>query len=349
MKIAILNNLYQPFNKGGAEKIVRLMIGRYQAAGHEVFLITTRPRGKKAPENNQIKTYHLLSGYYNLGRWPHLYRLFWQVGNLLNIKKEKEIKRILDQEKPELITTHNLMGLGFLAPRAIRSRHIRHEHFLHDVQLLHPSGLMIYGQEKKISAWPARLYQSLTRCLFASPDLITSPSRWLMLEHEKRGFFPHSKKEIQPYDWLEEQKNEGKETKEKKSFLYCGQMVEAKGIFPLIEAFQKNTDPGARLTMIGNGSEAEKAKKAAATDSRILVLSWSEQAEDDALSRCSTLIVPSLCYENSPTIIAKARARGLRVIANNLGGIPEMLGPGDELFEPGNIEELAEKIKESGK
>jgi len=56
------------------------------------------------------------------------------------------------------------------------------------------------------------------------------------------------------------------------------------------------------------------------------------------------LVVPSLCYENQPTVILEAQQVGLPVIASNIGGIPEMI---DEkfLFKAGDRESLKNKMK----
>ena len=59
------------------------------------------------------------------------------------------------------------------------------------------------------------------------------------------------------------------------------------------------------------------------------------------------LIVPSLCYENSPVVIFEAMGQGLPVLASNIGGIPEIIKKnGGFLFEPGNEKELITKLQE---
>ena len=54
--------------------------------------------------------------------------------------------------------------------------------------------------------------------------------------------------------------------------------------------------------------------------------------------------MPSLCYENSPTIIIEAKNLGVQVIASNLGGVPEIVGQNDILFNPGDERDLFTKI-----
>ena len=60
------------------------------------------------------------------------------------------------------------------------------------------------------------------------------------------------------------------------------------------------------------------------------------------------LIVPSVWYENSPNVILEAFALKTPVIASNLGGMAELIEDGQNgfVFEVGDAEHLAEKIKE---
>lgn len=93
------------------------------------------------------------------------------------------------------------------------------------------------------------------------------------------------------------------------------------------------------------GQDMDKAREAAKDDARINVsepLSYDETKEIMAAKDC--LIVPSLCYENSPTVIYGTHAAGLPVIASRLGGIPELMKENDRLFAPGDENDLIEKI-----
>jgi len=385
MKIVLIHNLYGVYSRGGAETAVEMMAENFKKNGDEVFIITTRPiihrqeiKTEKAKDENKI--YYLPSLFYNLSRIPFPLRIFWHFGQFFSLKSRR-IKKILRVEKPDLIITHNLLGLSFLIPPLIRRLKIKHWHFLHDIQLIHPSGLMLWGQEKKISGLSAKIYRLLTRALFASPEKIISPSHWLLDLHNQYGFFKNSETEIRPFVWPKEQgalnSNQLKtqtasnndrsatqtasdqagpaesapiELKQKiKKFLFIGQIEKQKGIFLLIKAFKKISNPDIKLTIAirGGGASMAAAKEAATGDKRISFigpLSYEEAEKIKAANDC--LIVPSLCYENSPTVIYGARAAGLRVIAANLGGIPEIIGTEDKLFNPGDEEDLQRKIME---
>lgn len=359
MKIAILHNLYGQYARGGAENVVRLMINERQAVGDEIFLMTTAPdRTRVETETNGLKIYYLKSNFFNLAKWPILGRFIWQVANLFSFRHAEKIKKILTDEKPDLVITHNLMGLGFLTPGAIRELSLKHEHILHDIQLLHPSGLLIWGRERSLDGLGAKIYQALTRSLFASPAKVSSPSHWLLELHKARGFFPHSETEIRP---LRLRMKDGRTTTIKtappagpvvaktslKNLLFVGQIEEHKGVLFLIQTFKKIADPSLRLRVVGDGEKLNEARALANGDNRIEFLGRLTNERTRALmAESDCLVVPSLCYENSPTVIYEAQAVGLPVLAAALGGIPEILSARDRSFRPGEEADLIKNIAE---
>lgn len=347
MKIAILNNLYYPFNRGGAESVIREMICDLKENSHEVFLITTKPRQESAPENNDLRCYYLDSDYYHLAEMPLINKLIWHAANLLRMKVPRQIKRILAEEKPDLVMTHNLMGLGFKTPLVIKRLGIRHEHYLHDIQLLHPSGLLIFGQEKILNNPAAKLYQFFTRRFFAGTDTIFSPSKWLLDQHRQSGFFKNKPANVKSLVKNKENLNIVSRDKKKNRFLFVGQIENHKGIMLLLKTFKKilAVKPDLQLFVVGDGRLLEKAQQKTKDVSQIFFLGrLDSHAVADQMAKSSCLIIPSLCYENSPMTIYEAHRYGLPIIAAHIGGIPEALNQADILFAPGNENDLAQKI-----
>ena len=150
MKICLINNLYRPFNRGGAEKVCETIVKGLIKAGHEVFIITTKPRDQLSIINYQLPIYYLNSLYYNLNKLPKFLRIFWHFWDLFNFASYFKIKKILQAEKCGAVITNNLMGAGFLTPLAIRSLNIKHLHIAHDIQLIYTSGFAYYGEERMI-------------------------------------------------------------------------------------------------------------------------------------------------------------------------------------------------------
>ena len=346
MKIAIINNLYHPYNRGGAENVVREMITELRQQGHEVFLITTKPPKLNYPAEFTLPVYQLPSRYYQLAEYSYGRRLWWQIANVFSYRQTRRLKKILLTEQPQLVMTHNLMGLGFRTPRLIKKLGIRHEHYLHDIQLLHPSGLMLYGQEGIINSPLAKLYQFFTRHFFGSPQQVISPSAWLLALYQDHHFFPHSPSSVRqlsspPTDNLPVTK------KRNKHFLFVGQVEYHKGIHTLLAAFTRARliQPWIKLSIVGDGTLLTELKKQYQTEKSI---SFKGRLQPEAVARLMAssycLIVPSLCYENLPMTILEAKRVGLKVIASNLGGIPEAVSPTDVLVKPGNEEALMKEL-----
>jgi len=241
------------------------------------------------------------------------------------------------------------MGIGLKTFKIIKKMSIKHTHILHDIQLIHPSGLIIFGQEKIIETLIAKIYQKISRHLSGSPDKTISPSNWLLQEHIKKGFFQNSEKIIQanPQPFGREKKVIRNENKEIKDFLFIGQLEEHKGVIFLIESFKKIKNEKINLKIIGTGKLIEKLKLISKNDERIKILGQKNKEEiARELADADCLIVPSLCYENSPTVIYEAKHFDLPIIASNIGGIPELLTKEQEiLFEAKNEKDLIEKIK----
>lgn len=92
----------------------------------------------------------------------------------------------------------------------------------------------------------------------------------------------------------------------------------------------------------------QKLKHLAKDDSRVLFSgTFPPDKLQNILADLDVLIVPSLCYENTPLVIHFAQAARVAVVATNVGGMNEVVRDGENgfLFEPGNVEQLAKIIE----
>jgi len=367
MKICLINNLYKPFNRGGAEKITETIANGLIKAGHKVFIITTKPCGEKLPTASpELKVYFLDSCYYNLNKLPKFFRLVWQIWNVFNFVSYFRIKGILQKEKCDAVITNNLMGLGFLTPLAIKKLRIKNLHIAHDIQLIHPSGLMYYGEEGIIESSFAKIYSGLCRRLFNSPSAVIFPSNWLKDLYIERNFFSKSKISVlsNPVEDAPEQTKEqsgnfhpvkSQSTIGTQSvfngvkFLFLGQIEKHKGIFLLIDAFNKLKEkyPDIELVLAGDGSKIKEAREKALGNNNIKFLGWpGDEIANKSLFSANCLVYPSLVYENCPNAIQRAIATNLPVVASDLGGIPELLNKNAGiLFKPADVNDLVEKME----
>jgi glycosyltransferase involved in cell wall biosynthesis len=372
MKICLISNLYPPISRGGAEKVAERVARGLVASGphtknfgegvnHEVFVISTKPwDGWKSfkpavAEENGIKVYRFypMNIFYYLNDYRHhaLWRAKWHFWDMFNCQSARAVKRILRAEKPELVLTHNLMGIGFLIPRAIRGLGIKHIHTLHDVQLAVPSGLIISSQEKKWEqrTWLRKIYEAVCRRLFGSPDVVVSPSKWLLDFYASKGFFKKSKKIVLPNP-VERIYPAGIPMDNSiLKLLYLGQIEEHKGILFLVKVL-KNLDINFKLHIAGDGSKMEELKKIAGDDNRFAIHGKLVGEEAVKIFNLVDLtVVPSQCYENSPSVIYESLAAGVPVLAAKIGGVAELVHDGENgfTFAAGNVDDLARVLKQA--
>ena len=359
MKIGIVTNLYPPYARGGAEFVIVRTVEQLLALGHDVFVITGQPKsqgrdltlGRLSLERvyrffpNNI--YFTLDDY----KYPWAVRLFWHVIDAFSWSGAEAVRTVLRDERPDIVITHNLKGIGLRIPNAIQKLGIPHIHVLHDLQLIVPSGLRMFGQEQE--SWILRLaygaYRAICRNRLGQPQLVVSPSAYLRDEYVKNGFFKTSTTAVKPnpapkFISVVRDGRSGGPVK----FLYAGQLGEHKGIMFLLEAFSK-LPFDARLLIAGDGPLRSVVEERARADKRIMYLGYTQPEE---LAKCmeavDALVVPSLCYENSPTVIYETLMAGVPLIASRIGGVGELIREGDNgfLFTPGDLEDFVRAATE---
>ncbi len=124
--------------------------------------------------------------------------------------------------------------------------------------------------------------------------------------------------------------------------LYVGRLSHEKGVDVLASAMRAARDVS--VEVIGGGPLEAPVRDA--FGERYLGV----RALDDIMARMSKarfLVVPSICYENSPRTIVEAFACGLPVIASRLGALADMVHDGVTglLFNPADATDLAEKME----
>jgi glycosyltransferase involved in cell wall biosynthesis len=129
--------------------------------------------------------------------------------------------------------------------------------------------------------------------------------------------------------------------------LYAGNLSPEKGIRLLLAALRDIKEDFVRLHIAGGGIEQKQVEKSAALDQRIIY--YGRQAPSvikQLLSKCDFLVIPSIWFENFPTVVIEAFSFGLPVIGSAIGGIKEQISEGGNgyLFPPGDIGALKEKI-----
>jgi glycosyltransferase involved in cell wall biosynthesis len=358
MKIVVITNLYPPISRGGAERVAQRIVGELVRRRHNVVVISSMPLcdGAMGPEVREtvgetvyrfypLNLYHVLKDF----KFPYLVRALWHLIDLFSASSAKRIERILSEEKPDVVLTHNLKGIGLRVPRAIQRLGLPWIHTLHDVQLSVPSGLLIYGHRLNPMEMILRpFYEAAVRGVFGKPDLVISPSKFLADFYLARGFFRDVALRVMANPAPEREfSTRGPRQPGPLRILVASQLERHKGILEILEAINLLEFP-LELHVAGDGTLAQLIQSRSKEDKRVIYHGFvSSSSLGQLFEIVDTVVVPSKCYENSPTIIYESLQSGLPVIASNIGGVGELIKDGEHgfLVEPGSAEALATAIR----
>lgn len=139
------------------------------------------------------------------------------------------------------------------------------------------------------------------------------------------------------------------EPKKELTILYLGWLDKKKGIFDLVAAAKKITNPTIRFVIGGKGNDEEALVEFIQQEelrAKIHLAGWvlGEQ-KNKLLEAADVLVLPSYT-EGSPNVILEAMKFGIPVVASNVGAIPDLIEHKKNglLIEPGNIDAIKESI-----
>ena len=346
MRIAVITNAYPPRVSGGAARIASIYSEELIALGHEV-------RVWKATEMfDRLDTTHPLR------------RLFFHLRDLG--ARSQTVEEVLAW-KPDALLTHTLTGCGHATPKAIQKKGIRWAHILHDVQLIDPSGQVMFGEGHSLLRVSWRwCWSSLRKRAFGNPDAVVSPTEWLLNFHQTWGWFKGAQVRVipnpihltlpspslgegsagrslrtsSPSEGEEAGGEVGRGSGRVRSIVFVGRLDPDKGLLILLDAWKRLADATACLVIIGKGSLAHFVTSQSA--SRIDYPG--EQPSSVVLQKMResrVVVVPSLVMENQSTVILEGLSAGCRVVASDVGGNRETLGGAGTIVAPGDVEALA--------
>lgn len=366
MKIALVSNLYGSYRRGGAEVLVERIAHALRKQGHDVFVVSAAPYSDVGPakvtaREDGVKVFRFFPWniyFYSYAAFhPTWRRIVWTILDVFNFSAAYKVRRILYKEQPDRVFLHNLKGISYLVPRFLGKFKKRTILTLHDVQLVNPSGLMIWGQETKfINQWgeevgplnnsiTVKVYMRICRFLFGSIKTVISPSRFLMDFYTNRKFFKKARQFVEPNPAVFQHQPDPRAIPSVTmmpsilNLLFVGQLEKHKGINWLVYFLRDSgfTFDSVQfvLNVAGDGSQSSVVKK---TGDPINYLGRLDRERlKVVMFQSDYLIFPSLCYENSPSVIYEALSLGLPVIASKIGGVPELIKDSVNglLFEPG--------------
>jgi glycosyltransferase involved in cell wall biosynthesis len=350
MKIAILHSIYKPETRGGAEVVVENIVTGLKQRGHEVLVIAVG-RSDEVLEINGVKVYKVkhfnLFNFFDLSQQPVWKRLLWHLIDMFNDVQTWKIYKILEAEKPELALTHSLKGLGYEVPWLLKILKIRYIHTIHDMQLLHPSGLL----EDQVSlAWPVKAYLSCCRWLFGNPSVVVFPSEYIRSIYGRFRFFKKSECRIlgNPLPQNTKIKMAKANLESTLTFAFVGQTEEYKGIIDLIKAVD-SLGGDWQLLVAGEGGALREAKKLALDNKKVKFLGHLDQREleQKIWSVTDLLINPSRVPESFGMGIIEAQSHGVPALVAQVGALSQVVKTGETgwFFKPKDQFDLRRQIE----
>lgn len=346
-RIAIVTNLYPPFDRGGAEQIARRQ-AEFLSKENKVVVITSHPEKdyeeKIVNENLKIIYFKVrnIFPYYEIAKHNFFSRLLWRWKDMHNESSAEFIKNILEKENIQKVFLHNLTGLGYQIPKMIKNLGIKQILTLHDVQLIHPSGQL--GELRKLSLLE-KFYVKKTRVYFSDVDVVISPSKFLANYHLQYGFWKKENMRVLFNPVNDDFYRENSRTIEKPiKLLYVGQLNTAKGLQFLLKEVLRNAN--FTLEIAGAGILEKYLQEMILKHGHRLKYHGRVTQEQlkQLYDEANFLVLPSLIQENLPTVILEAGARALPAIASRVGGVAELIDEKSGFTFPADNDEVLQNI-----
>jgi glycosyltransferase involved in cell wall biosynthesis len=351
-KILFISNQYYPNFVGGAEISVQTLVEELarQAVECVVVSLASTPGDSVDLVNgirvHRVSTRNLYTPF--SGPKSPVTKLLWHLQDIANSRMARQLGRILDAEKPDWVSAHNLAGFSVAVWREVKARGVGLSQMLHDYYLMCPRSTMFRKDRncgKQCSV--CRALSTHKRWASRNVDLVIGISRHVLDIHVSRGYFPHAPAvaihNARPCDPADAgAASAPRSTSGPLRIGYMGRLHQSKGVEVLLDAVAGLPSGGWMLRLAGRAVEPAYGAALVARYGRPEIEFCGYVAPADFYRSIDVLVVPSNWNEPLGMVVVESLGFGIPVVGARAGGIPEILGEGGAgwLFEPGNVEEL---------
>jgi glycosyltransferase involved in cell wall biosynthesis len=348
----MVSNLYPPYVLGGAELYVQ-QIAQRLSAEHNISIISTAPFGRNSSSvfNQTVKgketiyrVYPLnLYSAYNYALKPTFVKPMWHLLDVWNPHVYSFVKGVLKRERPDVVHVHNFKGLSASVFSAANDLGIPTVHTVHDYDLICPKTTML-TRTNAFCLDPhslCRMYRWLSKRIALTA--VIAPSKFMLKTLSSFGLFLGVPQFMLPLG-IEECEPVAKVSKGTFDILYIGRLGKHKGVDSLIEAVNGSDLRGARLHIVGQGSDRTRLERIVQNDGRIIIHGFLIPDELRKLySIADVAVVPSIYNEPFGLVVPEYYQQGIPVLGSRAGALPELIKDGYNgfLFEPGDVAALA--------
>src|SRR5918994_1413 len=339
---------------GGSERSVQFLAETLPKYGHQAVVASLgRDRGTLTNIVNGVKVYYigiknLYTPFQDEGRRKVLKPL-WHALDTYNPWMMREVMRVLDAERPDIVHTNVLAGFSALVWRVTKQQGVPLVHTLRDYYLLCPRSTMFRnGQNCEYQCLVCRMYASPRRLFSNQIDVVVGTSRFILERHLQFGYFTTVPRTVIFNSYYAGQSTVPLDSPSLPiRFGYLGRLSREKGVEVLLEAAkQLQTKPYWTLNLGGRGS-AKYLRRLRAKYRTPATTFLGHVKPADFFSENDVLLVPSLWHEPFGRTVIEAYAHAQSVIGSNRGGIPELIEGGRTgfIFNPDSPSELAARMQ----
>ncbi len=376
MRILHVVHQYVPDHVAGTELYTQMVARAQAAAGHEVVVFTPLNRSGafdgRATLEEGVRVYRSPAGA--RGATAVFLSTFGQLA------LAKAFAAVLADERPDVVHVQHLMGVPAAAGAMLHDAGVPYVLALHDYWYGCANGQLLTNDTAAICAGPSAHFGNCGRCaaargglpaalgplfaplmarrngrlrpVFAGAARVLAPNAFVAEVYAALGF-PAERVVINPLG-LDTPPGLAERVAARRAarppgpprFGYVGSIAQQKGVHVLIDALNGLPDGAATLDVYGDVSTfpdyaAELRALARHPGIRFHGLLGRERLWD-VLAELDALVLPTLWYEASPTVIREAFAAKLPIIASAIGAPGRMVRDGVDglLFAPGDAAAL---------
>ncbi|MBP6344118.1 MAG: glycosyltransferase [Candidatus Omnitrophica bacterium] len=347
MRILIGHNYYQI--PGGEDAVARSEIDMLKSFGHEV-IIYERHNDEIARLNPLRKTAHFLSLAYNKNTY-------------------RQLRVLLREQRPDIAHFHNIYYM--MTPAVYKACHdegVPVVQSLHNYRMMCSNALLFRDGHVCEDCLEKNIWEGVRHRCFRNSSVMTAMmafnldklwrqgvwvndvDRYIVAAEFTRGKYvdrgiPVEKISFKPH-FIDV--NLSRREKDAGYALYLGRLSQEKGVDTLLAAWESLKD--IPLKIVGTGPLEAKLKDLAIEKklTNVEFLGFLKERQClEILREATTLVIPSVCYENFPRVVVEAFACGVPVVASRLGSLQELIEDGVTglLFEPGNPQALTAAVR----
>ncbi len=370
MRILLLSNLYPPYVEGGAEILAGDVAAGLERLGHRVLVLASSFGLSRAEQNGGIWRTLRLAPPAHFDRQRPLWRQLDQPYNYYRRyhcpANADELRRVVATTRPDALYIWEIAGLGVNSLlKALAGINLPIVFHL-------GSYVLLYARSPDSEQSHLRV-RWLKQCLIGPVPSFTwtsliAVSAAVKQQYVQAGFDPERIEVI--YNGIDPRFLSLPRTRDMAHkdvvnecvhLLFVGRLRDEKGILVILKALdlllneqsrEETEKPRLYLDVFGTGDKTYVGELEIFLREKCLTdtVTFHGKVSQDELIRyydCSDImLVPSLWQEPFGLVIAEAMARGLPVIASNIGGPAEILthDVNGLLIEPGDAQALASAI-----